>query len=306
VEPEREHDAGHLFTRIRRIRSHARQRRKRGWVGVVLVLLLFAGAAAARFVPGAPLYPKGEQQAPTAAGMPFREAEIAPADVGTSGFLSWAYQDLRDGTLAGSSNMMETTDAGSMVAVWLGADLLRRAAEQGQQPTEADLADIEAMIRDDDLAAADRVVAKVGGGAESIGRLPTMCNLSDTEPAASWQETEVSARDAARLGACLADRRAAGAEWTPWLLSVMRQVRGDGDFGIRDAFPPGQRPTIAIKNGLMLDAEDGQWRANCLAVGDTWSLAILQRYPATDDPAADLAHVDAVCQQVVRKLTEGS
>jgi hypothetical protein len=309
-EPEAEADAAHIFTRLRRIRSHAAQRRprrRRAWIAVVIVLALFAAGATARFAPFSPwrggfLVGHGGSSA-----MPFHDALITPADVGTDGFLSWAYQDLRDGTVVGSDNMGETTQSASMLAAWFGADFLRRAAETGQDPSDTDLADVQAMIRDDDLEAADRVVAKLGGAQESISRLGPMCDLSDTQPVdGPWLQTPISARDAARLGGCLATRRAAGAQWTPWLLNVMREVRGTGDFGIREAFPDDQRPSIAIKNGMALDQQAGQLQANCLAIGETWALAILQRFTATNDPNADLAHADSVCRQVVSKLTAGT
>jgi hypothetical protein len=116
----------------------------------------------------------------------------------------------------------------------------------------------------------------------------------------SWPDTTFSAQDAARLGGCLADGRAAGAQWKPWLLTVMRQVDGGG---IRDAFPASTRTMIAVTNGVMLDQEDGQWRASCLAVSETWSLAVLRRFPASDNPNADLANIEVVCQRVAQELT---
>jgi hypothetical protein len=233
--------------------------------------------------------------------MPFASAEITMAELGTEGFLSWAYEDLSTGTVVGSANLFERTQAGPMLIAWFGADVLRRAAENGQEPTDASLADIEAMILEDDLGAAERVVASLAGTEESLTRLGTMCHLSELTPVAgSWQDTEISAQDAARLGGCLADGRAAGAQWTPWLLNVMRQVHSE--FGIREAFPSEEQAMIAVANGVVLNPADGQWRANCLAVSQTWSLAVLQRYPASDDPNSDIAHVDAVCRQVVNQL----
>jgi hypothetical protein len=129
-----------------------------------------------------------------------------------------------------------------------------------------------------------------------------MCQLSDVTPVAGpWQDATISAEDAAKMGACLADGRAAGAQWTPWLLNKMRQV--NSDFGIRAAFPVADRAMIAVANGVVLKDTDGQWRANCLAVGPTWSLAVLQRYPSSGDANSDLAHVDTVCHKVVGQLT---
>jgi len=309
VEPEPEPDAEHVFSRIRRIRSHAREKRKRGRgpVGVVVVLLLFAAAAGLKFLPISPWAQKDDGPAADAP-IPFHSANFAPGDVGAEGFLSWAYVDWRDpaGSVVGSENLNDTTDTASMITAWFAADLLRRAAEQGIEPSDADRADVESMIRDDDEAAAERILATLGGPQESVERLAAMCRLNQTVPSqGSWRETAMSARDAAKLGGCLADGVAAGAQWTPTLLSLMRQVRGPGDFGIRQAFPSDQRPTIAIKNGLLLDPATGQQTANCLAIGEGWALAVLQRYASTGDPSGDLAHADSVCQKVVLKLTGG-
>jgi hypothetical protein len=290
-----------LFSRLRRIRSHAKQRRSRKWVGALIAIVLVGTTAGLRFWPESPWYYGGSDAEAPSQAMPFHPAEFTTADLATEGFLSWAYQDLRDGTVVGSSNMAETTDVGPMITAWFGADLLRRSAETGQRPPDTELADIEAMIRDEDLAAADRVVTNLNGAEESVARLRSMCQLSDVTPVAGpWQDATISAEDAAKMGGCLADGRAAGAEWTPWLLNVMRQV--NSDFGIRDAFPSAERPVIAVANGAVLKDADGQWRANCLAVGPTWSLAVLQRYPSTGDANSDLGHVDTVCQKVAGQL----
>jgi hypothetical protein len=292
-----------MVQRFRNIRSHARGRRVPRWAVLVLVVGLAAVGAGLRFVPGSPLYPGPESPSPLAAAMPFHFAEITPESLGTEGFLSWAYLDRRDGAIVGSGNMSAPTDTASMVKAWLGADYLRRAAEQGATPPDADLADIQAMIRDGDDAAADRIVKKIGA-TDSIGRMVTMCQLSDSQAnAGGWSKTVISARDAVRMGGCLADGRAAGAQWTPWIMDAMRQVRGEGDFGIRKAFPTEQQAAIAIKNGWALRDEDGLWHVNCLAISATWVLAVMQRYPSHGDWNMDKAHVDAVCQEVVRKLS---
>jgi hypothetical protein len=271
---------------------------------VIVVLGLAAMGAGLRYVPGSPLAGSDPAAAPDAAvPMPFHSADITAEGLGTDGFLSWAYLDRRDGTVVGSANMAATSDTASMVKAWIAADYLRRSAERGTTPPAADKADIETMIRDSDNAAADRIIATIGGATESIGRLATMCQLSDVQPGPKWGNTVISARDAARMGDCLADGRAAGAQWTPYVLELMRQVRGEGDFGIRKAFPPIQQPQIAIKNGWALRAEDGTLHVNCLAIGDTWVLAVLQRYPSHGDMAADMAHADGVCQDVTRRLT---
>ncbi len=294
----------HFLLKFRRIRSHAKKRRVPRWAVFIVILGVAVVGAGLRFVPGSPFVAKPD---PLEATMPFRFAQITPESLGTEGFLSWAYLDRRDGTIVGSDNMAATSDTGSMIKAWIAADYLRRAAEQGLNPPDSDLSDVESMIRDNDEAATERVVGKVDGATESIGRLVTMCQLSETKAvASSWRDTAISARDAVRMGGCLADGRAAGAQWTPIVLDAMRQVRGEGDFGIRKAFPSGQQPTIAIANGWLLSAQDGAWHANCLAVNDNWVLAVLQRYPSHGDKDIDLAHLDAVCQDVVHKLTVSS
>ena len=120
--------------------------------------------------------------------MPFHFAEITPESLGTEGFLSWAYLDRRDGTIVGSENMSAPTDTASMIKAWLGADYLRRAAEQGDTPPEADLADIQAMIRTVTTRPPIASWRRSAVPATSVGRLLTMCQLSDSAAdAADWR-----------------------------------------------------------------------------------------------------------------------
>jgi hypothetical protein len=296
-------DEHHHLKAFRRIRSHAKQRRVPRWAVIVLVLGLVVVGAGLRFLPGSPFAGGSDTAAMLPPAMPFHPADISATSLDTVGFLSWAYLDRRNDSITGAANMMNTTDSASMIKAWMAADYLRRSAERGEQPPAADLTDLEAMVRDSDNAAADRIVTTLGGPGETVGRLVTMCQLSETKAGDVWGATMISARDAVRMGGCLADGRAAGAQWTPWVLDKMRTVRGEGDFGIRKAFPTAAQPAIAIKNGWALRTEDNAVHANCLAIGDTWVLAVVQRYPSTGDFAADMAHVDAVCQDVVRALT---
>jgi hypothetical protein len=87
---------------------------------------------------------------------------------------------------------------------------------------------------------------------------------------------------------------------------MMRKVRGVGDFGIRDVLPPAQAATVAIKNGWLLRDEDHNWHVNCLAVGDTWVVAVMQRYPSTStkakDREAEFDHTQQVCRDVASQL----
>ena len=92
----------------------------------------------------------------------------------------------------------------------------------------------------------------------------------------SWSFTELTPADAARYGECLADGRAAGPQWTGWLLNVMTKVRGGvkdqksdtvegGRWGIIDGLPKSMQSTVSMKNGWTLYV-DG-WHINCLAIG---------------------------------------
>lgn len=280
-----------------------------------MVLLLGLGAVGAglRVLPGSPLAPQGggsggvEESAsttpsPTPAPLPFRSAEVTMASVSTTGFLSWALMDLRSGEIVGSANMDATSTTASMIKAWLAADYLRRAEERGETPSQSRLADLESLIRDSNNEAADRTYS-ANGKTPSIQRLISMCGLTDSKAIAGlWSNTSISARDTVRMGQCIADGRAAGPKWTPWMMDMMRKVRGVGDFGIRKALPAEQQGQIAIKNGWLLRDEDHHWHTNCLAIGETWVLAVLQRYPTHGDWNIDFAHTQKVCQDVATML----
>ena len=281
---------------------------------VVVLLGLAVVGAGLRFLPGSPLASAsgtdaaggGSTAAPTATKapppLPFRAADVTVQSVSTQGFLSWALLDRRSGEIVGSSNMAATTDTASMIKGWLAADYLRRAEENGQTPSASRLADLEKMIRDSDNDAADRTY-NANGKTASIDRLISMCKLTDSKSVPGlWSNTTVSAQDTVRMGACIADGHAAGDKWTPWLLDMMRKVRGVGDFGIRKALPAAQQGQVAIKNGWLLRDEDNQWHTNCMAIGDTWVLSVMQRYPTTSTYDADFQHTADVCQKVATQL----
>lgn len=303
-----------LFSeRPRPIRSHSRRKRRVPiWSVLLLVVGLVTVAVGLRFLPGSPLAPTSSTTAagqsptpeptPTPEPLPFASAPVTVDSVQTKGFLSWALLDRRSGEIVGSDNMSATSTTASMIKAWLAADYLRRAAENGREPTQAQLHDLEILIRDSDNAAADRTY-NANGKTESINRLIRMCGLTDSKAIPGyWSKTNISARDSVRMGACIADGRAAGEKWTPWVLDMMRKVRGVGDFGIRDVFPEEQRASIAIKNGWLLRDEDNHWHTNCLAIGDTWVLAILQRYPNQGNWENDFEHTQEVCRAVARQL----
>jgi hypothetical protein len=306
---------GEVGGKIRRIRSHGKRKRVPIWAVLVLVLGLLVVGAGLRFVPGSPFAPAGTSTTnggpdPTAdptvasapAPLPFRKADVTLATAKTQGFLSWALLDRRSGEIVGSDNMNATSTTASMVKAWLASDYLRRAAEKNESPPTSRLADLETLIRDSNNEAADRTY-NLNGKTASIERLISICQLTDSKAIPNlWSNTNISAQDTVRMGACIADGRAAGQKWTPWVLDMMRKVRGVGDFGIRKALPPTVQATVAIKNGWLLRDEDHNWHTNCMAIGETWVLSVLQRYPSQGDWNVDLAHTEQVCQDVAALL----
>ena len=208
--------------------------------------------------------------------------------------LSWAVLDHDSGALAGSANLAETNSAESMIKVWFAADYLRALGDRS--PSDAMIGNAETAIRDSDDDAANALYAAAGGAA-SIDRLIDRCKLTETEKNTSgpyagwWSFTRMSARDAARMGECIADGTAAGPTWTDWILDQMSNVRGDladqqerrggGHWGIIDGLPAEvvADGRVGIKNGWTPLYADETWRVNCLAVTEEWSMAVLLRYP---------------------------
>jgi hypothetical protein len=209
--------------------------------------------------------------------LPFEAKDL---DLDIDGWYSWSVLDRRSGEIIGSDNMDETSTTASLIKAWIVADYLRRADEKDQTPSDAKLADATRIIRDSDNTRAQQFYNAIGGSA-SIRRLLAMCELTDSKvaPDGGWSRTALSPRDTARMGACIADGRAAGPKWTKWLINEMRLVRGAGDFGIRKAFPAAERKTIAIKNGWIDRTREQEMHINCLAIGDTWTMGVMVRYP---------------------------
>ncbi|GIH10279.1 hypothetical protein Rhe02_83460 [Rhizocola hellebori] len=208
-------------------------------------------------------------RAPSRRGISVRFAGVS--------FASWALADRATGSIIGAENLAEPGDTMSMIKAWIAADFLRR----DPNPDEADLEQLSVMIRDSDNDVAVDFHHR-NGEKISIDRMIFLCGLTDSHAGRvtyRWSDTVMSARDVARLGLCLADGRAAG-EWTDWLLGEMRLVRGDGDFGPRKALPAAVAAKVAVKNGWFSRPEDGLWHFACLAIGDSWTLGVLLRYPA--------------------------
>jgi hypothetical protein len=233
--------------------------------------------------PGASPAPSRPAASPSGAvaGVRGRTAALhGRVDLGSAEFVSWARLDRRTGQITGSTNLAAPSDTMSMIKAWLAADYLRMADERRETPSANRIGQLSIMIRDSDNGAAETTY-RLLGGRPSIERLVAICGLSDSRPyhRPYWSNTVVSARDTARMGACLADGRAAGRRWTAWLLDEMRAVRGVGDFGVRAALPPEVAATVAIKNGWLLRDEDGLWHLSCLAIAPDWVIAVLARYP---------------------------
>jgi hypothetical protein len=209
--------------------------------------------------------------------------------------LSWAYLDRASGARFQSDNATQTSYTESMVKAWLAADDLSRSAAAGV-PADYDL--LIPMILDSDDDAAETVWLN-NGADESIYRMINVCQLVDTEVYSGWWSmTLMSARDAVNLGQCIVDGTAAG-PGTDWLLSQMRQVRGEGRFGILDALTSSEASSVAIKNGWTLHYDDGLWRVNCLAIHPDWIIAVMTTYPGGD---GDLGYGATLCAQVTGQL----
>jgi hypothetical protein len=307
----------------------------RRWAIVLVILAGLGLGAAARFVPGSPVAitsaspgPTGTAQAiaadstpmstprvstprvstprlptprPTPPPLPELRFNPASLSVAATGFLAWALMDRRTGKIWGSPTMTGTTWPASMIKAWLASDFLRRATENNQEPSAAILAVLDQMIRDSDNKAAQDIYVRNGGPA-SIKRLITMCELTDTTASRrGWSFTNISAQDTVRMADCIGDGVAAGPAWTNWVLTKMRTVRV-GDFGIRKALPAAEAATVSIKNGWLLYDDDKSWHVNCMAVADSWALAVLQRYPGTGPWASDFKQGQDVCKQVATQL----
>jgi hypothetical protein len=141
-----------------------------------------------------------------------------------------------------------------------------------------------------------------------VARLIQMCGLRDTSIYnAWWSKTQMSPADAVRYGRCVADGKAAGPKWTPWILTTMTHVRGDvnyqqattggGHWGIIDALPPDVARTTSIKNGWT--SYNGVWHVNCMAIQTDWVLSVMMRYPS----GKGLPYGADICASVARQLT---
>jgi hypothetical protein len=260
-----------------------------------------APPASPRTSPGAPEATSGPTSTPGVTRLEMATGVVPgdrPVRIDGPGLATWALLDRRTGRLTGSPNHTVTGEALAIVTPWLAADQLRRADEDGETPDAARLRRLSAIVRGEDVSAADALYRESGGDA-SIRRMVSVCGLTDSRPGPRrWGSTIISARDSARLGLCLADGRAAGERWTSWLLGELRRVDGDGAFGVREALPARAGAALSIRNGWQLDADEANWRVNCLAVNERWVLGVLTRYPAR----LGLPHGKRLCRSIGEQL----
>jgi hypothetical protein len=233
--------------------------------------------------------PAGRRASPP----PPTKRSVSPAEATWS---SWAVLDRRTGAVrtggAGGTNSTE-----SMIKAWIVADYLDGVEQAGREPTAEELDLMRRAIRVSDNAAAQKLY-KDRGGDPVVRRLIDACGLTDTTVHGGWWSlTEMSARDAARMGDCIADGRVTTPRWTAWLVGEMRQVTGEGRFGPVEVRPVDRGTPLAIKNGWTR-WWNGTWHVNCLAVADGWSVAVMVRYPAS----LGLQHGAEVCRTVSRQV----
>jgi hypothetical protein len=265
--------------------------------------LIFPDASAGS--PSAPA-PSAPASAPAEPSPGLEQLLVGPGTVKVdmTGWYSYAVMDQRTGEIHGSKNMASASTTASLIKSWLAADYLRRAAEKGKTPSDAKLGQIRTMIRDSANTPAQTLWEELGQQV-SITRLVSICDLTNSKASSSgWSRTQISAQDIARLGDCVSDGRAAGPEWTDWLLDEMRAVRGTGNSGIRKAFPASVQKTIAIKNGWIDRTAEREYHVSCLAIGDGWTMGVAVQYPFGGGRGYDYGF--EVCESVARQLRTDS
>lgn len=181
-----------------------------------------------------------------------------------------------------------------MIKAWIAADFLRQAEQAGRTPSAAELDAVSDMVRNSNNETAQRLYL-AGGGKAMIQRLLDVCRLTDTRIGRSWAYTEMSPRDAVRMGDCLATGTALSRKWTDWLLAQMRNLHPDSVFGLIDVRPAGSG-IPAIKNGW--NRVNGEWHISCLAIYDQQILAVQTRYPVTKG----MQHGAAICADIARQV----
>ena len=221
----------------------------------------------------------------------------------TGEWASFTLADRRAGRLVGDTRTDEVTNSESVVKAWLAADLLATATAARRPLTGWERERMVGMIRVSDDNAAEVIWRQLGADA-SIRKMIRTCRLTDSRVyPGRWALTQISSRDMARLGACLAPgpgkllTRAASKQ----LLDLMRTVEPSNAFGIPQARPAGAGGRVAVKNGWTEHGGTGLWNVNCLGVwgpGERWVLAVTLRYPVGEG----LGYGADVCRRVTAAL----
>ncbi len=278
-------------------------------------------ARAAAGVPAGPSYQLAAQKAPPWPVMRVPQQPVTvPSGITLTG---WTLLDRKTGALVGHSDAASTAenDVESMIKPWIAADYLTRVTAAGKQPTAKDLADLRTMIINSDDDRANHfdhaTVGKLRGYDAVRARLNQVCGLhAGTKNANMWSYTTLTSDEAAALGQCLADGRAAG-PYTEQLLGWMREVQGPvtdqhatyggGRWGIIDALPDLISGLTSIKNGWEPEIEGRVWNVNCLAITPDNVLAIMIQYPWTSpttnwQDANNLAAGADACKTIAAQL----
>src|SRR5215207_3026038 len=211
----------------------------------------------------APSTPEPQPQAASRRSDPLAEAAARARRItaATAGWASFTLADRQAGRLVGDTRTDEVTNSESVVKAWLAADLLARAAAEKRRLTTYERARMTAMIRVSDDNAAEVIWRWLGADA-SIRRMIKSCRMTDTRVYPGWWSlTQISSRDLARLGACLAPGRGKllSTSASKALLDLMRSVAPSDAFGIQQARPAGRGVRIAVKNGWTQHGGTGVW-----------------------------------------------
>jgi hypothetical protein len=246
---------------------------------------------------------------PSATNPPFSLVfpdDPASVTVPNATYYGWALLDRTSGRTIGSANAAtkgNTTE--SMIKPWIVSDYLRRLNEDGKQPSEAELSELTLVIVDSNDPLAEKYYQR-GGADAVVNRLIKMCGLTNLVIKPNlWGWTVMTPMDALRYGQCLADGRAAGPQWTDWVLDTMKHIRGSvaeqksgavqgGRWGIIDGLPQDVAKDVSFKNGWTV-YRDG-WHVNCLAIHPDFVLNVMMRTWAHLDQAA------AGCANIAAKL----
>ena len=198
----------------------------------------------------------------------------------------------------GSANSdTDRTNSESSIKAWIAADYLRVAQAEGRDITSSERADIAAMVRSSDNAAAQRLYQAMGGDAILRHlRLGLRRDRRDLDAGVLVAHPDHRRRRHPDLRLRPAQR-----DGLPgWERSPDRpaQRRPEDAFGITAALPP--TTTVSMKNGWMPHATTGQWNVNCVAAWDDYVLAVLTRYPV----GRSLAYGADVCRDVTATLVD--